>query len=352
MIEPTTTLPTPITLPLRCARTLNRLMLKFDESPVAATRGGARVRRALAALFALYAVVLAGGEIAAGALPNLQQLLMLMLAGAIFANRGGRFLRDWGLVFAGIFAYVLAGQFADGLDFTVHYTPQIEAEKLLAFGALPTVWLQDHLYRGTTGPLEALAVGMYVSHFFAPLLLGYYLWLRRRGRAFAETMFALLCVSILAEITFVLAPSAPPWLAAKEGLIPPVHHLLKDGLADLHLNAIAELIGDPSRYNVVAAVPSLHAAFPVICLLVILKHGLPRWILAAQSVQLVGVFFAIVYTGDHYVVDAIAGALYASVAWYAVQRALGPAAEHDAVPITSGSEPSRSEAELPEPVAA
>jgi membrane-associated phospholipid phosphatase len=92
-----------------------------------------------------------------------------------------------------------------------------------------------------------------------------------------------------------------------------VHHLLKQSLADLHLSGIAKIDGDPKHYNIVAACPSLHAAFPLICLLVARRFGLPRWVQVALAFQFVGVAFAIVYTGEHYVVDVLAGALYAVV---------------------------------------
>jgi hypothetical protein len=135
-------------------------------------------------------------------------------------------------------------------------------------------------------------------------------------------MFSLLAVSILAEITFVLAPTAPPWLAAEHGALPPVHHIIKLGLSDLGLGAVAALDGNPSHYNIVAAVPSLHVAFPVVCLAVILAYRLPRWAVGLQSFHLAGVVFAIVYTGEHYLIDAVAGAAYAVVAWSLVHRAL------------------------------
>jgi membrane-associated phospholipid phosphatase len=44
---------------------------------------------------------------------------------------------------------------------------------------------------------------------------------------------------------------------------------------------------------------------------------------AAQAALTLGVVFAIVYTGEHYLVDAIIGAIYALVAWCLVQWALG-----------------------------
>src|SRR5206468_3446450 len=141
---------------------------------------------------------------------------------------------------------------------------------------------------------------------------------------------------IMGDITFLLAPTAPPWLAAQQGLIAPVQPIIKDGLFDLHLNALATFKGDASSYNVVAAVPSLHAAWPVICLLVIRKHRLPSWLFGAQAALTLGVVFAIVYTGEHYLIDAIIGALYALVAWWVLQR-LTASRRHSLSPATARS---------------
>ena len=330
IVPPRTTLLAAARLPIRG---LDRLAFVLDASPVSRSTGGTRIRRALATLFLVYGLVLSAIAFMRGGIPSWGPLLMAMLAAALFSNRGGRFVRDWLPVLLGFFAYSLAGQFASGLDFTVHYTPQIDAERALAFGAVPTIWLQDHLYHGTTGPLEVFAMTMYLSHFFAPVLLGFYLWWARLRDGFTQLMFGLLTVSILAEITFVLAPTAPPWLAAQQGLLPPVDHVIKQGLYDLNLTAAASFYGDADAYNIVAAIPSLHAAWPIIGLLVALRWGLPRWIVGLQAAQFVGVVFAIVYTGEHYLVDALAGVAYAVVAWAIVERAFGRAARPILAPV-------------------
>jgi hypothetical protein len=248
---------------------------------------------------------------------------MLMIAFALYTNRGGRFMRDWVPVLVGLLAYAATVAAVPSFGLEVHYWPQIDADRLLGFGTLPTTWLQEHLYPGHTGPLEVFSVAMYISHFIAPLLLAFAIWAFWKNRGFSDLLFGLLAVSILANITFLLAPTAPPWLAAEHGLIPPVQPIIKNALFDLDLNALALRKGDASSYNVVAAVPSLHVAWPVICLLVIRKHRLPVGLFAAQAALTVGVVFAIVYTGEHYLVDAIIGALYALAAWWLVQWAVG-----------------------------
>jgi membrane-associated phospholipid phosphatase len=171
--------------------------------------------------------------------------------------------------------------------------------------------------------LEILAGLAYASHFFVPLLFAYYLWWTGRRAAFTALMFGLIAVLLMGEITFVLAPTAPPWMAAQHGLIPPVHDLLKQTLADIHLTKVAAFLGNPKNYNTVAAMPSLHAAWPLVSLFVARRFRLPQWVRTGLLVQWMAVLFSIVYTGEHYVSDAIVGAAYAALASFVVAAALG-----------------------------
>ena len=302
---------------------VDRFVARVDGAEAAQTVAGARVRKGIAALIGVYALVYLAQGAFHGSLVSPVGLIMLMIAFALYTNRGGRFLRDWVPVLVGLLAYAATVAAVPSFGLKVHYMPQIDIDRILGFGTLPTIWLQEHLYHGHTGPLEAFSVAMYVSHFIAPLLLAFAIWAFWQNRGFSDLLFGLLAVSILANITFLLAPTAPPWLASEQGLIPHVQPIIKNALFDLDLNALALHKGDASSYNVVAAVPSLHVAWPIICLLVIRKHRLPLPLFAAQAALMIGVVFAIVYTGEHYLVDAIIGALYALVAWWLVQWAMG-----------------------------
>jgi membrane-associated phospholipid phosphatase len=53
--------------------------------------------------------------------------------------------------------------------------------------------------------------------------------------------------------------------------------------------------------------------------LVIRKHQLPKWLLSAQALLALGIVFAVVYTGEHYLVDGVVGIVYALAAWWLVQ---------------------------------
>jgi hypothetical protein len=283
-------------------RVLDRFEWMVDRSERSQSNGAMRIRRSLALVLLVSGIILAAINIARGGTPGPGHVMMLMLATALYTNSSGRFIRDWTPV----------------LKLPITYTPQIQADKLIGFGTLPTVFLQQHLHLSLG--IEAFCVLMYTSHFFFPLILGFYLWHVRRGEGFGELMYTDVLLSLLAGVTYVLLPSAPPWLAADHGLAPGVHSLLKTSLDAVGLGDIAAFKGDASAYDVAAAFPSIHAAFPVVGVLVIRKYRLPAWLIYLETVRMVGVWFTIVYTGEHYVVDTLAGIAYALVAWWIVQR--------------------------------
>jgi len=252
---------------------------------------------------------------------------MMAVCVAIWQEWGGRSVRDWGLVLVCFLGYAAGANALPDIGMDVHFTPQIDAERFLFFGHLPTIWLQQHLHHGT-GPLEVFSILMYLSHFVVPGLLASLIWLYWPGRGFGDLLFGILLVSLLGEITFFLAPTAPPWMASDMGYIPHVDHVIRQGLYDLGLDSVADRKDAAGSYNLVAAVPSLHAAWPVIGLLVIRKHGLPHWLFGAQALQALGVAFAVVYAGEHYAVDVMAGVLYALVAWWILGRLLALGQAH------------------------
>ncbi len=301
-------------------KALDRLVVILDGSPHANTPAGVRLRRVLASLISIYGAVLWIQEVRGGGLFSPAGLLMMVMALALYSNRGGRFLRDWLPIFLAAGAYIISSRLIPTLGVPIHYKPQLEIDRLIGLGSNPTVWLQSHLYHGVTGPLETFTIAMYISHFIAPLVLAAVLWTAFSSRGFTDLFFGILIVSVLGEITFVLLPTAPPWMAGDLGLLPPVHHIIRDGLPDLGLAKLAAHKDEPGTYNLVAAVPSLHAAWPMIGLLVIKTYRLPRWLLALQALQLAAVLFAIVYAGEHYMFDAVAGIAYAIVSWRIVMR--------------------------------
>jgi membrane-associated phospholipid phosphatase len=213
-------------------------------------------------------------------------------------------------------------------------TPQLSAERFVFAGHLPTVELQHWLGTVRSSLPARTAVIVTRLHFIVPPLLGFALWLKRRALfyRFAATMLAL---SFSACLVFLVYPSSPPWAAAQEHLTPPLVHLTRPsattsaGASGLAEASLTRLIPK----NPYAAIPSLHAGYAFLVLLFAAAlTGRTRWRQVIVGVALCYAVLqstAVVYTGDHYVVDVLLGWSAATLAYLAVTglwRARGLAA--------------------------
>jgi membrane-associated phospholipid phosphatase len=77
------------------------------------------------------------------------------------------------------------------------------------------------------------------------------------------------------------------------------------------------------HYDPVGAIPSEHVADPVVFFL-FLRRQFGRWAYLSL-LYIAGILFSITYMGQHYVIDAIVGAVYASAGYVVVMHA-APAA--------------------------
>jgi hypothetical protein len=185
-------------------------------------------------------------------------------------------------------------------------------DRLIGFGTTPTERLQGWLYSGHAGLLDGLCLALHISWFFAPALLTAYIVFRRWDLvpSYAIARTGILYVSLVA---FFLLPTEPPWMALH------VHRVLAMG-HDAPVNA---------DWNTVAAFPSLHVAVPAVQAFWLRSRGMGR-LAAAFGVYTILTALMAVYTGEHYVTDALAGAALAygmvrlsSVRWGAFDTRAG-----------------------------
>jgi hypothetical protein len=205
-------------------------------------------------------------------------------------------------------AYDASRGLADGLGMPVHVIEPALVDRWLGFGALPTVVLQQHW---DADWWKALAALVYSSHFVLTPLLLCVLWIRDR-RLWGRYVRLVLALSAAGLVTYVLYPAAPPWLAAKDGVIEPVRRLSATGWDVLGLPHAGALLADSQgQVNKVAAVPSLHTAFAVLVCLVLLPVATRTWMRVGLVAYAVLMPLVLVWSGEHYVVDTLLGALYA-----------------------------------------
>jgi hypothetical protein len=233
-------------------------------------------------------------------------------------RRLGRLLADWLPLAAALLGYDATRGLVARLGLAVHVTQAAAADRWLGGGVLPTVWLQQHLHADWW---RAPATLVYSSHFVVtPVVLGV-LWVRDRAR-WAHTARLVLALSAAGLITYLLYPAAPPWLAARDGVIPPVERLSGAGWAVLRLPRAGSLIATgQGQVNPVAAIPSLHAAFAVLICLVLLPAARRAWQRAVLVAYAVLMPVVLVWSGEHYVIDTLLGGLYAAAVCLLVPRA-------------------------------
>lgn len=234
---------------------------------------------------------------------------------AIFAtlSETKEFLKRFLPIFSLLLVYEIFRGLADWLNGTVHFTEMINFDRWMSAGTLPTYWLQQHLWHGQVQWYDFYFYFIYMLHFVAPLVFAVVLW-KFHSKHYWRFIFALVVLSFGAFITYLIYPAAPPWMAKDLGyIVEPITRISSNIWYAMGVENFSEVY-QRLPANPVAAVPSLHSAYPLlVCLFLIRILGLKKagWTLFYPVTMWIGV----VYMAEHYVIDAILGALYAVVAF-------------------------------------
>jgi PAP2 superfamily len=283
-----------------------------------------------------------------------RELLLLYIATGLIAASIGRgrkalaVVRDW-LPFALVLVvYDLSRGAAAllGAPTLWHFQPQ--ADRWLFFGTVPTVWLQERIKMPQPPWWEVLISGIYMSFFVLPYVVAGVLWLCNRSdwAAFVRRFVAL---SFVALVVYIVLPAAPPWAAARctptdiaagpsnppcmfrspagvpdGGLLGAMHtsqpgaHLFVEristrGWGTLHLQSAGALLNSgQASVNLVAAIPSLHAAVTAMISMFLWRRVKPMWrpLLVAYPLAMA---FVLVYSAEHFVIDILLGWALAAI---------------------------------------
>ena len=231
------------------------------------------------------------------------------------------FARDWGPVVALLLIYNLSRGFADN-NVTPHALELVQADQAMwgwaTGGEVPTLWLQQHLFDPDhVHWWDVVASWVYFSHFVMALIVAVVLWLRSRTR-WAAFVRRWITLSVLGLATYFLYPAAPPWWAGRYGLIPDVARLSTRGWRAIGLHGAGNLLNEGQvAANPVAAMPSLHTAFALMVVAFFLPRVRKRWwpLMLCYPLAMV---FTLVYTGEHWVIDALFGWLYVGITFLVV----------------------------------
>lgn len=221
-----------------------------------------------------------------------------------FAPSGGEDVLRQGLIMIACYAaYDFSRALAQGREVTAMANGIffMNLEKALHIWWEP--WIQGRV--SGLGPLMTLLVWTY-QYAHLPIIIGAMVWLftqRRSSWRLFRNWF--LAINFIAVLVFALLPTAPPRM------------IFTSGVADINfLHGIRmHILEDGVLANPFAAMPSLHFGYALFIglMLYTLAHG--RWTRYLGFVYAFVVLIAIVATGNHFIIDAVAGALVVLAAW-------------------------------------
>jgi membrane-associated phospholipid phosphatase len=214
---------------------------------------------------------------------------------------GAAVLQMWGY----LAHYEMPNDDPEKLAARVRIDYPIRADKIIGLGTLPGLRLQRALARdGAIRRHEAALVWAHWVWFAVPHGTVAYMLVRRRDR-FARTAAHIYAVFDLGLVAYWAVPTAPPWYAARQGR------------ADADLRRMMVEHGEAvwkQRWkplygflggNPLAAMPSLHFATSVMAAHMLAETGPVAGAVGWTYALTLG--FALVYLGEHYVIDLLAG---------------------------------------------
>ena len=174
------------------------------------------------------------------------------------------------------------------------------------FGTVASEWLQSHAQATSIVDLSVLVWG---SFFWIPLVLVATIGVKNGSHLLLRFLMFHAILVLASDLLYALVPARPPWMDAD--VIRFVATQSQDG-------------GTRLDRNPYAAFPSLHVALPMAYAVWFaigerpwmrrLRYGMFAWTAA--------VCWAVVYTGEHYILDVIGGVVWGVVVAFACQRLL------------------------------
>jgi membrane-associated phospholipid phosphatase len=212
-------------------------------------------------------------------------------------------------------AYELPNDDPDRLEARVRIDYPIAIDRILGLGVPPTVRLQSGFSDPThISRLERLLVWCHWVWFMVPHASVGYVLLRRPDR-FPSAAARMYAVFDLGAVFYWAIPTAPPWYAARHGRLQdapvrPVRRMMLEYGEQFWGERWPDLY-DVLGGNPLAAMPSLHFATSMMGAHLLMEVGPVAGTAGWTYASLLGL--ALVYLGEHYAADLLAGAALAEI---------------------------------------
>jgi membrane-associated phospholipid phosphatase len=196
-----------------------------------------------------------------------------------------------------------------------------DLERWLFNGELPTIRLQAAWYDvGEIRLHDYYFTFVHWSYFIIPHAVAVYLWWKHPN-LFRQYLIGLIILLTLGLGLYFAVPSNPPWMAPESinspgaptviRIMEPIGKELGGGLYQAGYNVVGES-------NPIAAMPSIHFAVTFLLFWVSMEFS-RRWRIAA-TIYAISMGLALIYMGEHYVIDVLAGGLVTSIGWLVAGR--------------------------------
>ncbi|MBT8229080.1 MAG: phosphatase PAP2 family protein [Bacteroidia bacterium] len=160
---------------------------------------------------------------------------------------------------------------------------------------------------------DVISGAFYITWAPFPIIFGLILFFSKKEKLLFDFWLCFLIANILGFIGYIVFPAAPPWYYLEFGN----QFAIDAGNSAAGLSRFDQLIGVPIYQNMYAqgtntfgAMPSMHAAFPMILVYYSMKFG-NKYLTSLFIVSMVSIWFGAVYSNHHYVLDVLAGMLCA-----------------------------------------
>jgi membrane-associated phospholipid phosphatase len=212
-------------------------------------------------------------------------------------------------MWAYIATYEMPNDDPEALERRVRVEYPVRVDRFIGRGTTPTLRVQRALaHPGGFRSWERVLVWSHWLWFLFPHGTVVYLLFRRRGR-FARGAAHIYATFDVGVVGYWAVPTAPPWYAAKQGLMddgrtPELRRMMVEYGQEFWGSGWDRLYGLLGG-NPLAAMPSLHFATSVMAAHMLAETGPAAGAVGWTYAGTLGI--ALVYLGEHYVVDLAAG---------------------------------------------
>ena len=166
-------------------------------------------------------------------------------------------------------------------------------------------------------PLDFALSAVHWSWFLVPHGTLGYIMLRHREKFPRSSVLMAACFD-LGCVVYWLVPTAPPWYAGANGQMPPVRRIMAEA-GERFWKRLWHPLYHSLQGNPFAAMPSLHFGTSVMAARILSQAGRGPAALGWGYALTLG--FGLVYLGEHYLIDLLAGFALAEGIWRVAPRA-------------------------------